>query len=205
MGEHLYVASTSAPRRSKAVVFTEPASRSPPGGPTRHGRISRDGAEAGRHCPPGSRPKSAVAQALCSCCARWPRSPGLGVTSMAESGVLLDAHGAPVAPVIAWHDTRDHGELTRLDSDPRATTFAAATGLPLRAQWSLTKHRWLMDHVPAARTAVRRLNIAEWIVRGLGGDEATEQSLASRTGWLRPGRARRGGATPWTGRGRPNP
>ena len=32
---------------------------------------------------------------------------------------------------------------------------------------------------------MRRLNVAEWIVRGLGGEEATEQSLASRTGWLR--------------------
>ena len=63
--------------------------------------------------------------------------------------------------------------------------FSATTGLPLRQQWSLTKHRWLLDNVPAARTAVRRLNVAEWIVRGLGGEEATEQSLASRTGGLR--------------------
>jgi sugar (pentulose or hexulose) kinase len=39
--------------------------------------------------------------------------------------------------------------------------------------------------MPEARRAVRRLNVAEWIVRGLGGEEATEQSLASRTGWLR--------------------
>ncbi len=66
-----------------------------------------------------------------------------------------------------------------------ARDFSATTGLPLRQQWSLTKHRWLLDNVPAARTAVRRLNVAEWIVRGLGGEEATEQSLASRTGWLR--------------------
>jgi sugar (pentulose or hexulose) kinase len=28
------------------------------------------------------------------------------------------------------------------------------------------------------------LNVAEWIVRSLGGEEAAEQSLASRTGWL---------------------
>ena len=31
---------------------------------------------------------------------------GVGVTSMAETGVLLDAAGEPVAPMIAWHDTR---------------------------------------------------------------------------------------------------
>jgi sugar (pentulose or hexulose) kinase len=57
--------------------------------------------------------------------------------------------------------------------------------LPFRQQWSLTKHRWLLDNVSSARNAVRRLNVAEWVVRGLGGEEATEQSLASRTGWLR--------------------
>ena len=66
-----------------------------------------------------------------------------------------------------------------------AHDFSAMTGLPARQQWSLTKHRWLLDNMPEARRAVRRLNVAEWIVRGLGGEEATEQSLASRTGWLR--------------------
>jgi sugar (pentulose or hexulose) kinase len=75
--------------------------------------------------------------------------------------------------------------LAHLRETMTAQQFSAMTGLPLRQQWSLTKHRWLLDNVPAARSAVRRLNIAEWIVRGLGGEEATEQSLASRTGWLR--------------------
>jgi hypothetical protein len=31
------------------------------------------------------------------------RSHTIGVTSMAETGVLLDGHGRPVAPAIAWH------------------------------------------------------------------------------------------------------
>jgi sugar (pentulose or hexulose) kinase len=87
--------------------------------------------------------------------------------------------------VIAWHDTRDDTELAHLRNAITSQEFSSTTGLPLRQQWSLTKHRWLLDHVPSARTAVRRLNVAEWIVRGLGGEEATEQSLASRTGWLR--------------------
>ncbi|WP_083898485.1 FGGY-family carbohydrate kinase [Nocardia vinacea] len=110
---------------------------------------------------------------------------GLGVAGFAESGVLLDRHGEPVAPVIAWHDTRDTAELADLGKLVAPQEFSATTGLPLRQQWSLTKHRWLVDNVPGTRNAVRRLNVAEWIVRGLGGDEATEQSLASRTGWLR--------------------
>ena len=32
----------------------------------------------------------------------------VGITSMGESGVLVGRDGVPVAPVIAWHDGRDH-------------------------------------------------------------------------------------------------
>ena len=108
---------------------------------------------------------------------------GLGVTGLAESGVLVDRSGSSVAPVIAWHDTRDGVELAELRAG-FGDEFAATTGLPLRQQWSLTKHRWLTRHVPGVAAAVRRFNVPEWIVKALGGEEATEQSLASRTGWL---------------------
>ncbi len=108
----------------------------------------------------------------------------VGITSMGESGVLVDRDRIPVAPVIAWHDNRDHEEVEALRRDIAADTFAATTGKPLRGQWAITKHRWLLRHVPSAANAVRRFNIAEWIVRGLGGDEVTELALACRTGWL---------------------
>jgi sugar (pentulose or hexulose) kinase len=109
---------------------------------------------------------------------------GLGVASMAESGVLLGRDGTVLGPVIAWHDARDAGEVAEAHAAFGPDEFALRTGLPLRSQWSLTKHRWLMSHVPAAAGAVRRLNIAEWIVRSLGGEDVSEPSLASRTGWL---------------------
>ena len=108
----------------------------------------------------------------------------VGVASMAEAGVLLNRAGEPVAPVISWHDRRDRDQLADLLQRLGAESFAGTTGLPSWPQWSLTKHRWLMDNHEPARTAARRLNIAEWIVRSLGGDEGCEQSLASRTGWL---------------------
>lgn len=112
------------------------------------------------------------------------RVAGLGVTGMAESGVLLDRSGRPVAPMIAWHDPRDADEVARFAVDVGADVFHARTGLPLRSQWSHTKHRWLLDHEPVTARAVRRLNVAEWVVRGLGGEDASDLSLASRTGWL---------------------
>jgi sugar (pentulose or hexulose) kinase len=125
---------------------------------------------------------TAVSRALAD--APAGRVAGLGVTSMAESGVLLDARGRPVVPVIAWHDARDLTEVAHVGRDLGADRFSARTGLPLRSQWSLTKHRWQRDSDPATAEGVRRLSVAEWVVRGLGGDEASDASLASRTGWL---------------------
>lgn len=128
---------------------------------------------------------SAARAALSDAVAGVPagRIAGVGVASMAESGVLVDGEGRAVAPVLAWHDTRDTAEVDGLRSALGAE-FSVRTGLPLRQQWSLTKHRWQLDHDPAATAAVRRLGVAEWVVHALGGEQVSEQSLASRTGWL---------------------
>ena len=113
------------------------------------------------------------------------RVAGVGVASMGEAGVLLDRAGTPLGPLIAWHDARGDEEAEALARDLGAERFAERTGLPPHPMYSAVKHRWLRRHEPAvAARAVRRLNVAEWIVRGLGGDELTEWSLASRTGWL---------------------
>ncbi len=167
---------------SKAVVFTRDGEPVASGRATTPWTVTASGAELDANALLDAT-KTAVAEALADC----PPGPigGLGVASLAESGVLLDGRGEPVAPVIAWHDTRDSAELDSLRAAVGAQDFSATTGLPLRQQWSLTKHRWLVDNVPSTGSAVRRLNVAEWIVRGLGGEEAGEQSLASRTGWLR--------------------
>jgi sugar (pentulose or hexulose) kinase len=108
----------------------------------------------------------------------------LGVASMAEAGVLVDVHDVPLAPVIAWHDQRDEQQLDDLVAQLGADAFSSRTGLPLWTQWSLTKHRWIVDSLPLARAAARRYNIAEWVAHQLGAEPATELSLASRTGWL---------------------
>lgn len=108
----------------------------------------------------------------------------LGVASMAEAGVLVAGDDTPLAPVIAWHDSRDVGQLEELKQQLGGEYFSVRTGLPQWTQWSLTKHRWLRDNRPETSTATRRYNIAEWVVRQFGGNPASELSLASRTGWL---------------------
>ena len=59
-----------------------------------------------------------------------------------------------IGPVIAWHDTRDEAETAGLRAELGAE-FSVRTGLPLRRQWSLTKHRWQLDHDDATTTSVR--------------------------------------------------
>jgi sugar (pentulose or hexulose) kinase len=108
----------------------------------------------------------------------------VGVTSMGESGILTDANEKPLAPVIAWHDERDRDETADLVEQLGAEAFGGIAGKPLRGQFSLTKHRWLLTHEPLSRTATMRFDVGGWVVRRLGGDVVAELSLAGRTGWL---------------------
>jgi len=110
------------------------------------------------------------------------RIAGLGVSSIAETGVLLDARGRPVTPSIAWHDSRGEEEAVRLGE--AIPDFPATTGLSPRALRTVAKYRWLRDHVPDTERGVRWLSVAEWVVHRLGGEQGAELSLASRTGWL---------------------
>jgi sugar (pentulose or hexulose) kinase len=106
----------------------------------------------------------------------------IGVTGIAEAGVLIDAHGEPCAPALAWFDPRGDAASVRAVVAPR--DFQRATGRRLNSKPSLMKILWLTAHVPSASSAVRHLCVAEWIVRAMGGEEVSEASLASRTGML---------------------
>jgi sugar (pentulose or hexulose) kinase len=108
----------------------------------------------------------------------------VGITSMGESGVLTDAHEKPLAPVIAWHDDRDGDEVADLAEAVGADAFGGVAGKPLRGQFAITKHRWLLEHEPASRAATLRFDVGGWVLRSLGGEIVIELSLAGRTGWL---------------------
>jgi sugar (pentulose or hexulose) kinase len=114
-----------------------------------------------------------------------PEGPvaGVGVAGMAETGVLADARGRPVVPCVAWHDSRGEAEVERIAAELGAEEFAERTGLPLTPLPTLPKYAWMRAHWPESQRGVRWLNVAEWVVRGLGGDEIAEASLASRTGF----------------------
>ena len=117
------------------------------------------------------------------------RVRSVGVTGLAESGVLLDPAGRPSAPVIAWFDRRGGNEITQLGRDAPgfAAAFERTTGLPWSSQASLAKLLWLRASGCPAGPASTWLSVPEWIVFALGGDPVREPSLASRTGLIDQG------------------
>ena len=114
----------------------------------------------------------------------------IGVTGMAETGVLVDGHDRPLAPAIAWHDPR--GDVETIARELGEETFERSTGLPLTVLPSLAKLLWLRRKHPETAAASRFYSVGEWIVRRFGGDPVAELSLASRTGLLELSSAR-----PW--------
>ncbi len=110
------------------------------------------------------------------------RALAIGLTGMAETGVLADGHDRPLAPAIAWHDPR--GDVETIARELGADTFPTTTGMPLSQLPSLAKLLWLRRTDPGTAGAARFYSVGEWVVRGLGGDPVAELSLASRTGLL---------------------
>ena len=128
----------------------------------------------------------AAVQAVAVALAAAPegRVLGVGVTSMAEAGVLLDAEDRVLHPAIVWHDARGADEADEIAAELGADRFSEHTGLPASPLCTLAKLRWLYEHHPPARAGRRWLNVGEWVVRRLGGRDVAELSLSSRTGLL---------------------
>lgn len=109
---------------------------------------------------------------------------GVGVTSMAETAVLLDRASAPVGPAVAWFDVRAREEFAEIKRDLGADVVARTTGLATSQIPTIATVQWLRRHVDDSRPAVSFAAVADWIVSRLCGGLFTELSLASRTGAL---------------------
>lgn len=107
---------------------------------------------------------------------------GLGVTSVAESLVLLGEGDRPVAPAIAWYDTRSRPESADLVAALGAENIAVRTGMGESEICGLAKLAWHVRHGGAPLN--KALSVADWVVFALGGGPYSEASLASRTGAL---------------------
>ena len=106
----------------------------------------------------------------------------IGIASIAESGVLLDANGEPLGPILAWYDQRPNQFLGMVKSRVPALQFYRRTGLFPQAKYSLMKFLWMREYLPEQWNKGRFwLHIAEYIAYCMTGVMKTEISLASRT------------------------
>jgi glycerol kinase len=114
---------------------------------------------------------------------------GIGITNQRETAVVWDRNTSqPVFNAIVWQDRRTAGFCDELIKDGSSKMISEKTGLVTDAYFSATKVKWILDHVPGART--KAINgelcfgtIDSWLLWKLtnGKVHATDISNASRT------------------------
>jgi xylulokinase len=110
------------------------------------------------------------------------RVRGLAVASMGEAGVLLDADGRALAPLLAWFDNRPAGVLDELLRGIGLEALHRLTGLSPDPTFSLLKLLWLERQWPGILGRARAwLHVSDYLAWRLCGRMATDTSLAART------------------------
>jgi len=118
------------------------------------------------------------------------RLAAIGIANQGETALVWDrGTGLPLAPAIVWQDTRTQDEMAALaDDHDAAARIRQTTGLAPDAYFSASKIRWLLDHVPEARSLAERGRLCagtidSWLFFKLtaGTSFVTDASTAART------------------------
>lgn len=106
----------------------------------------------------------------------------VGVASMGEAGVVLDANGRVRTPAIAWYCPRTEPQSREWEATLGRARLFAITGQLVEAKFSAHKIRWLRQHLPEAfAPGWRWLCMPDFVLWKLTGAFATDYSIASRT------------------------
>ncbi len=113
----------------------------------------------------------------------------IGITNQRETTVVWDRHtGEPIHPAIVWQDRRAEPTCAELRAQGLEPSIQARTGLRIDAYFSATKLKWILDHVPGARTRAQAGEllfgtIDSWLIWQLTGGQRhlTDVSNAART------------------------
>ncbi len=107
---------------------------------------------------------------------------GVGVTGMAEGGLLLDREGLkPRSDLLPWFDRRAEGIFRRLENDARFAGRNAATGLPGAQKYSIYKVLALLEETGLPPDRALWLGAVDYTAFLLTGRPATDPTLAART------------------------
>lgn len=113
----------------------------------------------------------------------------IGIANQRETTVLWErASGRPLAPAIVWQDRRTAAYCEQLIAAGHSEKIQQKTGLRLDPYFSATKLKWLLDHIPHARSRAENAELAfgtidSWLLWQLsaGHCHSTDASNASRT------------------------
>ncbi|WP_157268574.1 glycerol kinase GlpK [Azohydromonas aeria] len=113
----------------------------------------------------------------------------VGITNQRETTVVWNRRtGAPIYNAIVWQDRRAEPLCAQLREQGHAERVRESTGLIIDAYFSGTKIHWILQHVPGAREAAQRGELAfgtvdSWLLWQLTGGRvhATDVSNAART------------------------
>jgi glycerol kinase len=109
----------------------------------------------------------------------------IGITNQRETTLVWSrATGEPIGNAIVWQDRRTEPACAALRQRGLEGLFRERTGLVIDAYFAGTKLQWLLDHVPGARAAAGRGELAfgtvdSWLLWQLtGGASAAQRSRA---------------------------
>ena len=126
---------------------------------------------------------AAAVGALTDCVRIAGRAPDtIGLTGMAETGVPLDRHGAPIGPLLAWSDPAPAPYAERLRRSYGAEELHARTGVLPSAKVPLARWCWLRDQHPERLNRMRQwAGAADLVARALTGRVGTDATFAQRS------------------------
>jgi glycerol kinase len=114
---------------------------------------------------------------------------GIGIANQRETTIVWERQtGRPIAPAIVWQDRRTAEFCARLNAEGHGAAVSEKTGLVIDPYFSASKIAWLLDHVPGARAAAERGELAFgtvdtfllWRLTG-GAVHVTDATNAART------------------------
>lgn len=106
----------------------------------------------------------------------------LGITSMAEAGLLVDIHtGKAKSHVIPWFDKRSLPQLERVKAGSDALERFSKSGLNQSFKYGMLKIMWLKDQDENILRDACWLSVSDYVAYRLTGERFTDASLAART------------------------
>lgn len=133
-------------------------------------------------------PAEKLWQCVCQCIQSVANQVGpeticaVGVSAMAEGGLLLDEQGNPLTDIIAWYDMRSVMQCDELEKKLSKDQIYRITGQAPSAKYGVTKLMWLVQNrKQQVKQAAHWLSVEDYVLFRLSGEYATDYSVASRT------------------------